>query len=281
MWRNASRMKAHFRVDSLTPYSCPRHLGQTDRDPVQVLNPTSDCSVLLIADHAGNAVPHSMKGLGLDTDELSRHIAWDPGAADVAAGLAEKWQATAVLANYSRLIVDPNRPLGDTASMPEVSDGTVVPANQNLSAEERLRRAGLFYFPYHVAIETQLARLRSLSHLPPVVSIHSFTPDFQNEDRPWHIGVMSAADRRLAEGLIRNLEQQTDMEIGDNLPYSGVEYGYTLKIHAGAQGLANTQIEIRQDLLEDAQSISNWIGILDSALSPLLSDPSILCIEHH
>ncbi len=281
MWRNTTSTKAHNRVDSLTSYSCPRHLGQADRDPVQVLNPTSESGVLLIADHAGNAVPHSMNSLGLTADDLNRHIAWDPGAADVASGLAQKWHATAVLAGYSRLIVDPNRPLGESSSMPEVSDGTVVPANQNLSAEECRQRAELFYFPYHVAVETQLARLRRLSHLPPVVSIHSFTPNFKNEDRPWHIGVMAAADRRLAEGLIRNLREQTDLVIGDNQPYSGVEYGYTLKIHAGAQGLANTQIEIRQDLLEDAQSVSNWIGILDAALSPLLSDPSILCIEHH
>jgi len=273
--------KAQFRVNSPFSYSCPRHLSETDPDPVNILNPTSDRGVLLIADHAGNAVPHSMKGLGLDAEDLIRHIAWDPGAADVAAGLAQKWHATAVLAAYSRLIVDPNRPLGDASSMPEVSDGTTVPANQNLSAEERRRRADLFYFPYHMAVETQLARLRRLSHLPPVVSIHSFTPDFKNEDRPWHIGVMAAADRRLAECLIRNLRQQTKLEIGDNQPYSGVEYGYTLKIHAGAQGLANTQIEIRQDLLKDAQSIPNWVNILDAALTPLICDPNILRIEHH
>jgi predicted N-formylglutamate amidohydrolase len=273
--------KVRPRVNSSLSYSCPSCLGKTDPEPVQILNPASERGVLLIADHAGNAVPHSMKGLGLSAEDLTRHIAWDPGAAGVAAGLAQKWQATAVLAVYSRLIVDPNRPLGEASSMPAISDGTSVPANQDLNPEERIKRAELFYFPYHVAVETQLARLRRLSCLPPVVSIHSFTPDFQSEDRPWHIGVMAAADRRLAVGLIRNLRDQTGLEIGDNQPYSGVEYGYTLKIHAGAQGLANTQIEIRQDLLEDDQSISNWVNILDAALTPLMSDPDILRIEHH
>lgn len=268
-------------MDTALSFCCPDTLADTDPVPVTVLNPSATRSVLLIADHAGNSVPAVMNGLGLESGELTRHIAWDPGAAEVATGLADRWQATGVLANYSRLIVDPNRPLGETSSMPRVSDGTHVLANQSLTDQERQHRADLFYWSYHRAVESEMARLRRAGAGPMLVSIHSFTPDFGSDDRPWHVGVMAAADRRLADALIVALGKTDGLLIGDNEPYSGVEYGYTLKVHAGAQGLANVQIEIRQDLLVDEVGITRWIDILDGALAPLIEDPALLAVEFH
>lgn len=268
-------------MDEIDKHRCPDILTGDEPEPVSILNPASTRPVLLIADHAGNAVPKAMSRLGIEKEDLLRHIAWDPGAALVATELSKRWSAATVLSQYSRLIVDPNRPLGDPSSMPPVSDNTVVPANQALTEDERQRRAALFYWPYHQAISEQIARLRRISPGPLLVSLHSFTPDFNGEERPWHIGVMSAADRRLGEGLIAGLRKATDLVIGDNRPYSGVEYGYTLKVQAGSQGLANVQIEIRQDLLADDAAVSGWVDVLDQVLSPLLGDPEMLAIEFH
>ena len=268
-------------MDAQNSYACPDSLGDHDPQPVLRLNGDAAEPVLLIADHAGNAVPQAMNGLGLGSDDLARHIAWDPGAAAVTEGLADLWQATAVLAQYSRLIVDPNRPLGDAAAMPVISDGTSIPANQNLSDDERSRRAELFYFPYHSTVDQEIARLRRVGPGPLVVAIHSFTPEFGTEKRPWHVGVMSAADRRLAEGLLNGLKQFDDLVIGDNQPYSGVDLGYTLRLHGGAQGLANVQIEIRQDLLLDDNDVSLWVDIIDAALSPMIHDPDLLAVKFY
>ena len=262
-------------------HNCPSTLTGDDPDPVLVLNPTSTRELLIIADHAGNAVPAAMNQLGLMADDLSRHIAWDPGAALVAKELANRLGATAVLSQYSRLIVDPNRPLGENSSMPLISDGTHIPANADLTEAERSRRAGLFYWPYHQAISYEMARLRRAGLGPLLVSIHSFTPDFGDEERPWHIGVMAATDRRLADAMISGLAEVGDIKVGDNQPYSGVEYGYTLKIHGGSQGLANVQIEIRQDLLADQSSVLQWSSLLERILNPLIDDPDMHAIAHH
>lgn len=262
-------------------YCCPAELAESDLPPFRIINPAATRPVLLIADHAGNHVPTAMNNLGLGANDLLRHIAWDPGAAEVSTALAKRWNATAVLSQYSRLIVDPNRPLGDESAMPAISDGTTIPANQTLSDTERRRRADLFYWPYHQAIENQMARLKRLGPGPMLVSIHSFTPAFGGEERPWHVGVMAAADRRLADALIVRLSRQAELVIGDNEPYSGVEYGYTLKVHAGAQGLASVQIEMRQDLVADNDGIERWTDILDQALAPLIEDPNLLAIEFH
>ena len=268
-------------MDATLSYAYPNVLSARDPDPVLLLYGEASRPVLLIADHAGNTVPEAMNGLGLDETGLTRHIAWDPDPAQVASGLAERWRATAVLAQYSRLIIDPNRPLGDGASIPEVSDGTSVPANQSLSRDERERRAALFFAPYHTAIDFEIARLQRVGPGPLVVSIHSFSPDYGEEARPWHVGIMAAADRRLADRLLDSLQQFEALVVGDNQPYSGVDLGYTLRLHGGAQGLANAQIEIRQDLLTDANDVTLWIDILDEALSPLIDDPALLAIEFY
>ena len=255
------------------------YLDINDPAPVMLLNELSTRPLLLIVDHAGNAVPRSMNGLGLGEEELTRHIAWDPGAAVIAKGLAEKLRCTCVLAQYSRLIVDPNRPLGDPAAIPIISDGTKIPANRSLSGEEYLRRARLFFFPYHQAIDEEIARLRRIGPGPLILAVHSFTPNYRGEDRPWQIGVMSASDRRLAERLLYGLRTDDSLVVGDNEPYSGVELGYTLRHHGGAQGLANAQIEIRQDLLTQRKDTIGWVEKLDSIISPLVDDPSLQAIE--
>jgi len=262
-------------------FVCPNKLGPDDPAPVQVLNPDATAPLLLMADHGGNVVPAAMNGLGLDGDELSRHIAWDPGAAEVAEGLAKKLGVTAVLAQYSRLIADPNRPLGDAACMPKVSDGTSVPANQDIDGAESARRAELFYWPYHTRVEAETARLRQAGQVPMVLALHSFTPDYQEEDRPWHIGIMSAADRRLADALLQALRARGDLEVGDNQPYSGVDLGYSIRLHGSTQGLAHAQIEIRQDLLADAAGVARWVDILTEILTPLLQDPDLQTIEFY
>ncbi len=268
-------------MDASLSSACPEELDTSDPAPVTVRHGESARPVLLIVDHAGNAIPRAMNNLGLEEKELQRHIAWDPGAAQMAMALSDRWQATAVLAQYSRLIVDPNRPLGDPAAIPAVSDGTPIPANQSLNASERQRRAELFYFPYHSTIDQEIARLRLAGPGPIIVAIHSFTPVYGDEERPWHVGVMSAADRRLADRLLQSLRKRDGLAVGDNQPYSGVDLGYSLRLHGGFQGLANTQIEIRQDLLTKDKDIKHWVDILDDTISPLIDDPTLLAIEYY
>ena len=50
--------------------------------------------------------------------------------------------APAVLANYSRLFIDPNRHPGTPASIVEVSDGIAIPGNAGVDEVEAARRGG-------------------------------------------------------------------------------------------------------------------------------------------
>ena len=72
-----------------------------------------DAGVLVVCDHAANAIPPGYGTLGLPRKALERHIAYDIGAADVTRALAAELGAPAVLSTFSRLIIDPNRGLDD------------------------------------------------------------------------------------------------------------------------------------------------------------------------
>src|SRR3712207_9253829 len=58
---------------------------------------------------SSNAVPPDLGDLGLPESEFERHIAYDIGAAAVTRSLAQRLGAPAILTQFSRLIIDPNR----------------------------------------------------------------------------------------------------------------------------------------------------------------------------
>ena len=117
----------------------------------------------------------------------------------------------------------------------------------------------------------RLAALASRGVAPALLAVHSFTPRFRDMDRPWHVGILSGRDRRVADPLIAALESDASLVVGDNQPYSGLHFaGYTMETHAVAHGLPCVMIEVRQDLVSDAAGIDRWAAILRRALEPIL-----------
>lgn len=239
------------------------------RDAAELINPQAVTGLLITGDHAGNAVPPAMGTLGLPPGELTRHIAWDIGAGEVARRLARKMGATAVLARYTRLLIDPNRPLGAPESIPAVSDGTPIPANRDLTAADRQARADMFFDPYHRAVDRQIARLRHAGQYPAVLAVHSCTPrlSVNGAPRPWHVGVMFSHDRDLADYLLDAFSARRGLVVGANEPYSGLLHGYAQKRHGLAQMLPHAQIEIRQDLIGDAEGQEQWAALLADVMA--------------
>ncbi|NQU56327.1 MAG: N-formylglutamate amidohydrolase [Rhodospirillales bacterium] len=257
-------------------------IGENDPPPYTVLNPDGKASMLLICDHASRAFPQAMNRIGLEQSALEKHIAWDIGAAEVTRKLSEKLDAAAVLAGYSRLLIDVNRQPGDPGSIPEISDGTMVPGNANLSEDEQLERVESFFWPYHHALANTLAHLWRRGPAPALFSIHSFTPSLAGEDRFWDIGVLWNRDPRLAVPLLDKLKNADGggFHVGDNEPYSGREIAYTIDFHAGAAGLPNCAVEIRQDLIETAQGAEHWAGVMADAFVDILAQASLHKVEH-
>jgi predicted N-formylglutamate amidohydrolase len=234
----------------------------------EIVNARGKGSAVLVCDHASNRVPRCMDNLGLDSHQLAGHIAWDPGAADVARALSALLDAPLVLSGYSRLVIDCNRPLQSRESIAEQSAGVPVPGNRYLSAQERERRIATFFQPYHQAIDQLLdARRRQPTVL---LSIHSFAATLNGQHRPWHAGVAYRHDHRLAQRLHEALRQRGDIDVGYNQPYPIDDaFDYTIPVHGEGRGLASTMIEIRQNEIQSPATAAAWATRLAHAFRTL------------
>lgn len=228
---------------------------------VKITNRGGKSPFLLICDHASNHVPEQFGTLELQPADLQRHIAWDPGALQVAQMLAKALDATLVESCVSRLVIDCNRPLDapDLILSVSPSERLVVPANQNLSPHQRNERIALSWKPFHTAIEEIVEERLAKGRPAWLVSIHSFTPVFKGANRPWQIGIIHDDDERLAGPMIAALKRDGSLNVGINAPYSPADrVYYTLERHARSRGLPCAMIEIRNDEIATEAGQEAW-----------------------
>lgn len=252
-------------------------IGPGDPPPYSIINEHGSGQVLLVGDHVSNSIPAAMNRLGLDESILQQHIAYDIGTRKLINHLSQHLDAPAVLAGYSRLVVDLNRSLEDPSIIPEISDSIPIPGNQNMTHAERAQRVHCIFTPYRCAIDRMLHRFRERGQIPAFIAIHSFTPEMAGVARPWHAGMLWDTDPRIPVPLMNNLRSHPDgFHIGDNQPYSGKHPAdYTIDHHAESTGLPHVSIEIRQDLVDTEDGAERWASILDDALRDILADPNL------
>jgi predicted N-formylglutamate amidohydrolase len=244
-------------------------LAADEPRPVTVYNADGASPFLLVADHAGNSIPRALGRLGLGEAEFQRHIAWDIGIAGLGRALADALGATLIRQNYSRLVIDCNRPLVAASSIPTISELTEIPGNVRLTDLDKAARANEIFRPYHDRIEAELERRRQSGCATALISLHSFTPVFKGETRPWHAAVLYNRDPRFALRLIALLSAEKEFTVGENAPYTVSDAtDYTIPVHAERRGLHHVLIEIRQDLLADESGQRAWAARLARLLPP-------------
>jgi predicted N-formylglutamate amidohydrolase len=251
-----------------------------DAAPVEAIDGDERSGVLILCDHASNAMPAEYGDLGMPAQELERHIAYDIGAAALTRAMARALGAPALLTSFSRLLIDPNRGRDDPTLVMRLSDGAVVPGNAAVDDAEIGRRLKRFYDPYDHAITAALARFEAAGIVPALVSNHSFTPVMKNIPRPWHVGILWDADPRLALPALEALKREPDLVVGDNEPYDGALAGDTIDRHATQRGLANVLTEVRQDLIATQADAAAWGARLAALLKPALADPDVHVVKH-
>lgn len=227
---------------------------------------------LVTCDHASNRVPDWVAGgnLGLSAEDMARHIAYDVGAAGLTRALADRLDAPAILSDFSRLVIDPNRGEDDPTLLMRLYDGTIIPANRHADAADLDQRLARLYRPYHAAQARMAARRPDTV----ILAIHSFTPCLKGRaPRPWQVGVLhSHLDGRLSRALIARLEAEGDLCVGDNQPYLGHLQGDSIDRHALQPGRHNTLIELRNDLIGTAAEQGAWADRLTPILTAALAD---------
>ena len=227
---------------------------------------------MIVCDHASNHVPVELQNLGLPDAELSRHIAWDIGAAGIAEYLCGAFNSPGVLCGTSRLVIDCNRQLDAPDLIPEISDRVLIHGNLGLSAEDKAERVRRWFRPYHEDIGTILDERQS--HETPTIflSIHSMTENLAGAARPWEIALSSYRDRTLAEPLLAALRAPGHMVIGDNQPYDlDPAIDFTTPFHAIQRGLPHIQVEFRQDKVHDEYGQQQMAARFAAALTEVLA----------
>jgi predicted N-formylglutamate amidohydrolase len=239
------------------------------------MGPLQTGCVLIIGDHASNHVPDTVD-LGVERALLNQHIAWDIAVADVAAQLVKDFSFSALLATYSRLVVDLNRDLHEAGVIPVQSDGIHIPGNA-VSAEERDKRIALYYRPYHDQLASLITRIKPSL----LLSLHSFTPSLRakpDEVRPWEIGVLYNQDDLAALMAIPYL-QQAGLVVGDQLPYSGKVLNATMNRHGEANGVPYLGIEMRQDAVGDPAGQARFAAILGSLCADIVEKLALAALN--
>lgn len=247
-----------------------------------VLNASGTGGIVFVCEHASNFIPPQLKQLGLSDDLVKSHIAWDPGALELAKNLSAAFDAPLVASTVSRLVYDCNRPPEAADAIPSKSEIHEISGNSDLSAQDKQSRVDHVYLPFTSSLKEVMTACLDQTDTPVMVTIHSFTPTYKGQTRDVEIGILHDKDTRLADAILDEAPKNSSFVIRRNEPY-GPENGvtHTLQTQALSNGFANVMIEVRNDLINDQNGVKrvalDLIKLLETALETCqLHNPKII-----
>lgn len=222
---------------------------------------------VITCDHAGRLIPRALDRLGVTDEVLESHVAYDLHVAELGRLLAERLDAFAIFHNYSRLVIDVNRPLSSPESIVVLSERTRIPGNELLSSEARARRVRAMFWPYHRRIQDELDRRTREGRVTVLVALHTFTPCYLSIARATQVGVLYGRDARLARHVLAALRSDAALSVGENEPYAMCDDSdYTAVVHGERRGILHVELEVRQDLLVGVSACEAWADRLAASL---------------
>ncbi|RAW00689.1 N-formylglutamate amidohydrolase [Pseudochryseolinea flava] len=202
---------------------------------------------IITCEHAGNTVPERYAKLFHGVESvLESHRGWDPGAEGVAHQLALQLKAPLHTCRTTRLLIEPNRSLGNHDLFSEFS--------ADLSNAEKDHLVQNIYVAYRHAVVANILDIGA-----PVVhlSIHTFTPMWNGETRDVDIGLLFDPERKLESDCCARMSAMLKKNLAGykikmNEPYRGIDDGFTtfLRTHFRDQEYAGIEIEINQKFVD-------------------------------
>lgn len=115
----------------------------------------------------------------------------------------------------SRLIIDVNRPVTSDTMFRLTADGKPISINSKLTAEEKQERIDRYWKPYRFELGEILT---DHPNVELVVSIHSFTPNYEGSPRECEIGVLYVDSKREAQQFIQEFASK-GYKVVENEPW--------------------------------------------------------------
>ena len=233
----------------------------------------SSKQVLVSCEHASNRLPDGME---TPNGLLDLHIAWDPGALPIAERLARMFGAPLHAGEYSRLVVDLNRTVGNSRLVRRVSDGHKIPFNQGLDAAQIRHRVEQYYLPYRNAVSEGVSRIIEEQGRCVHLCIHTYTPRLGDRVRGNDIGLLYDPHHQPEASLVRELRNalvdRTGLVVWLNRPYQGTADGILPRIREQhpAERFVGIELEVNQkyadrprELAEIADAFGECVAGLD------------------
>jgi predicted N-formylglutamate amidohydrolase len=227
--------------------------------------------LLLTCEHGGSRIPREYRPLfRTAARDLASHRGWDPGALDVARGLARRLRLPLLAVTWSRLLVEPNRSPTNPRIWSEYTKG--------LSAEERERILARYWWPHRRDVESAVRSLVARGHRVVHVAVHSFAPVLDGEPREADVGLLydsgRAAEKALCirwQGILEKLDPS--LRVRRNHPYRGATDGLPTWLRRRFPGrvYAGVELELCQALLTRSDR-ARVAALLAASLERLLRE---------
>ncbi len=209
----------------------------------------SGWKVIVSCEHGGNQVPPTYQQLFLRQEQLlASHRGYDAGALPLAEAIAGQLGAPLFFSEQTRLLVDLNRSLGHTNLFGE----------QLKNAERQVKDAIVneYYLPYRNAVRDAVAAQVALNVQVVHLSIHSFTPVFDGQQRLSDVGLLYDPARYQEKSLCRRWRKELLLSrlltVRFNWPYRGIADGLvrSLRREFAEEQYLGIEVEINQGLLQ-------------------------------
>jgi len=230
-----------------TPNAEPLRQLHGVEEAVEVIDalPAINTKLMLTCEHASVRLPEPWQWPSGDSRLLGMHWSHDAGADEFTRELSKRLPSVAVLARFSRLLCDANRPLGSDTMFRKEADGKPVQLNSDLNDTEIQRRVDTLYKPYHRALKNVAEVVKPSL----VLSVHSFTPEYEGQPREVEIGVLYKhdKDRALADKFMAAYAA-IGVRVALNEPWSAKEGFAYAADQFNSLTCASIMLELRQDL---------------------------------
>lgn len=225
------------------------HMDHDSNGAVEVVRYGGSSVVLITCEHASAEFPQPWTLIQEDSWLEGTHWTFDLGARPLARELCETFGTVGVLARFSRLLADPNRPKESDDLFRASADGRPIAMNQRIDAADRDRRLSL-WDQYHRTVDSEVER----STAEILLAVHTFTPEYEGVSRPMEVGILFDEEEELAERLGTAIADQ-GFRAAMNAPYSGKDgLMYSVDRHAKKHGRRALELEVRQDLAVTADA---------------------------
>lgn len=220
--------------------------------------------VLLTCEHATNTMPKPFQWHTQDVWLKDTHWAYDLGANDFMIDVARQLGTVGVGARFSRLLCDANRPIASQTLFRTIADGRPIFMNQEMTEDDAQWRLWKYYVPYH----QKLGEVANALDPSLVISVHSFSPNYEGEKRPFELGVLCTHNEALANRIADQF-QAGGFDVRVNEPWSGKD-GFMFSADSVAISSPHSRkammLELRNDLAVDFGWRARVAGVLYKSL---------------